>query len=247
MNETWNGFSLKRFVFEEHNAIVVLPEEGTANGWLAVKTEYWGAFPEAAEIGLLKRGFHLCFIENDNRFALDSEMDRKARFVRHVQAEYRLKPKCVPLGMSCGGLIAVKFAARYPELIQCMYLDAPVVNYMSWPCGFGKGHGRAESTEILSALGFSTVSELLGYREMPLDKLPVLVENRIPVVLVSGDSDASVPFCENGFYIQKAYKDADAPIEVYIKPGGGHHPHGLPDPEPVLAFILKYCEETGEM
>lgn len=242
MNETWNGFSLKRSVFEGHDAIVVLPEEGTANGLLAVKTEYWGAFPEAAEIGLLKCGFHLCFIKNDNRFALDPEMDRKARFIRHVQTEYGLRPKCVLVGMSCGGLIAVKFAARYPELISCMYLDAPVVNYMSWPCGFGKGNSRAESSEILSALGFETVSQLLGYREMPLDKLPVLVENRIPIVMVSGDSDTAVPFCENGCYIEKAYKDAGLPIEVYIKPGGDHHPHGLPSSGPVLDFILKHCE-----
>lgn len=243
MSETWNGFECKRFVFEEHNAIVVLPGEGTANGYLAVKTEYWDAFPEAAEIGLLKNGFHLCFIENDNRFATAPELDRKARFVRYVQTEYHLKSQCVPVGMSCGGLIAIKFAARYPELIRCMYLDAPVVNYMSWPCGFGKSHARPENTEIFSALGFSDVSQLLGYREMPLDKLPDLVQNRIPVVLVSGDADVSVPFDENGYYIQKAYKDAGVPIEVYSKPGGGHHPHGLPDPEPVIAFILKYCEE----
>ena len=27
-----------------------MDQEGTANGYLAVKTEYWGAFPEAIEL-----------------------------------------------------------------------------------------------------------------------------------------------------------------------------------------------------
>jgi len=242
MIETWNGFECKRFVFEEHDAIVVIPKEDTLNGYLAVKTEYWDAFPEAAEIDLLKNGFYLCFIKNDTRFGTNSDLDRKARFVRYVQAEYHLKPKCVPVGMSCGGLIAIKFAARYPELIKCMYLDAPVVNYLSWPCGFGESKSQMGTQEIFDALNFSSVSELLACREMPLDKLPILIANRIPVVLVSGDRDQSVPFCENGFWVQKAYKDTGTTIEVYIKPGGGHHPHGLPDPEPVISFILKCCE-----
>lgn len=243
MEQKWMGYQCKQLLFEEHEAIIVYPQEGTANGYLAVKIEYWGAFPEAIEFPLLENGFHLCYIKNDNRWGIHADLDRKARFIRYVQEECGLSSKCVPVGMSCGGLIAIKFAARYPELIRCMYLDAPVVNYMSWPCGFGKSHARPENTEIFSALGFSEVSQLLGYREMPLDKLPDLVQNRIPVVLVSGDADVSVPFDENGYYIQKAYKDAGVPIEVYSKPGGGHHPHGLPDPEPVIAFILKYCEE----
>lgn len=245
MSDKWNGFECKRFVFEEHDAIVVMPEEDTANGYLAVKTEYWDAFPEAAEIDLLKNGFHLCFIKNDNRWGTNPDLDRKARFVRHIQDKYHLKSKCVPVGMSCGGLMAIKFSARYPELIQCLYLDAPVVNYMSCPCGFGVGNPLAEDpySEILGALKLSGVSELLAYREMPLDKLPILVAHQIPVVLVSGDSDHVVPFCENGIWIQKAYKDAGVEIEVYIKPGGDHHPHGLPDPAPVISFIMKHCNE----
>ncbi len=244
MSEKWNGFEYNCLVFEEHNAIVVLPEEGTANGYLAIKTEYWDAFPEAAEIDLVRNGFHLCYIKNDNRWGTDSDIDRKARFIRHVQAEYHLKSKCVPVGMSCGGLIAIKLSARYPELIKCLYLDAPVVNYMSCPCGFGVGNSLAAGpfAEILGALKLSSVSELLAYREMPLDKLPVLVANKIPVVMVSGDSDQTVPFCENGIWVQKAYKDAGVEIEVYIKPGADHHPHGLPDPAPVISFILRHCD-----
>lgn len=154
-----------------------------------------------------------------------------------------MKPQCVPVGMSCGGLIAIKLAARYPELVKCLYLDAPVVNYMSCPCGFGVGTALSGNyTEILNALGLKSISQLLAYRDMPLDRLPVLVENKIPAVIVSGDSDRTVPYCENGVFVEQAYKEAGVEIEVYIKPGGDHHPHGLSDPTVVLDFILRHCD-----
>lgn len=236
--EQWNGFRLQRGEFEGHETLVVLPD--TPNGGLAVKTEYWNAFPNT-EIELVKQGFHLCYIKNDNRWGTDPDLDRKARFVRQVQTQFGLKNKCVPIGMSCGGLFAIKFAAKYPELTACLYLDAPVVNYMSCPCGFGVGQPlSASNDEILRALNLPDISRLLAYREMPLDKLPILVRHKIPVVLVAGDSDQIVPYCENGVFLQEAYTQAGIDLEVYLKPGCDHHPHGLEDPAPVVSFILRY-------
>ena len=240
MENTWHGYRAAEFTFEAHPARIVFPEK--PNGYLAVKTEYWDAFPEAIELPLLEAGFHLCYIQNDNRWGTNADLDRKARFLRHVQAQYGLKPRCVGVGMSCGGLIAIKFAARYPELVQCLYLDAPVVNYMSCPCGFGVGNPLAEdNSEILNALGLSSMAQLLAYRDMPLDKLPQLVSARIPAVMVAGDSDTVVPYCENGAFFEQAYRDAGIPLEVHIKPGCDHHPHGLSDPEDALQFIVQHC------
>lgn len=240
--EEWMGYSCRKFAFEEHEAIVVFPKSENRNGYLAVKTEYWNAFPEAVEIPLLEKGFHLCYIRNDNRWGTDPDLDRKARFIRYVQDKYNLKPQCVPVGMSCGGLIAIKLAAKYPELVKCLYLDAPVVNYMSCPCGFGKGRALSSNlSEIMDALKLESIGELLAYRDMPLDHLHTLVENRIPVVMVAGDSDNVVPFDENGIFFQQAYEVAGVELEMYMKPGCDHHPHGLEDPKTVVEFILRHC------
>ena len=139
-------------------------------------------------------------------------------------------------------MIAVKLAARYPEFISCLYLDAPVINYMSWPCGFGQSEYKPEDhSEIINALGVKDFSEILANRDMPLDRIPTLAKHNIPVIMVTGDSDRVVPYCENGRFLEKAYKDAGAEIEVYVKPGGDHHPHGLADPGVVLDFILRHC------
>ena len=240
MNDQWKGYPCRYFIFEDHEATVVFPEK--PNGFLALKTEYQNAFVNAIEIPLLEQGFHLCFLKNDNRWGADEDLVRKARFVRHLQKEYGLKDTCVPIGMSCGGLIAIKFAAKYPELIQCLYLDAPVLNYMSCPAGFGIGQTLENfPDEIFKALNLSSISEMICYRDMPMDKLPILVAHRIPAVLVAGDSDQVVPYCENGILLERAYQQAGVPLEVYIKPGCDHHPHGLDDPIPALKFILQHC------
>lgn len=238
---TWNGFDCLEFTFEDKNAFLVFPREGTANGYLAMKMVYWGAFPQT-EIALLEQGFHLCYVDHNNRWGTDPDLDIKARFFRFLREKYGLKEQFVPVGMSCGGMFAIKFSAKYPELVRCIYLDAPVVNFMSCPCGFGVGKPLAENNdEILQALGLDSISQLLAYREMPLDKLPQLVQHRIPLILVAGDSDQVVPYCENGVFVEQAYRQAGIELEVHIKPGCDHHPHGLEDITPVVDFILKHC------
>ena len=241
MSELWYGFEMEKMTFEDHDALVVFPKEPDAKKRLAIKTEYWNAFPEAAEIDLVKKGFHLCYIQNDNRWGTMEDLDRKARFIRFVQEKYGLCDTCVPVGMSCGGLFAIKLASYYPELISCMYLDAPVVNYYSCPCSFGAAvpfyHGIVE---LQNALKFKSFYELFSYRDMPMHRLPVLVEHRIPAVVVTGDADTVVPYTENGIMLEQDYRAAGIDLEVFVKPGGDHHPHGLPDNTPVLNFILAH-------
>lgn len=239
MIENWHGFIMERFAFEGQEAVVVFPKEGTSVQRLALKTEYWDAFPET-ETALVEKGFHLCYLENKNRWGIAEDLDRKARFVQFVTEKYGLYQKIVPIGMSCGGLIAIKFAVKYPNLVSCMYLDAPVLNYMSCPCGFGigtpLGDGRGVD-EILNALHL-TLSELICYREMPMDQLPLLVKHKIPVVMVTGDADTVVPYEENGILLQRAYESAGVTLQVFVKIGCDHHPHGLEDYRSVVDFIF---------
>ena len=233
----WNGFKCEEFEFEGHYAIVVMPEKQVISPRLLIKTEYFNAFPDT-EIALLDRGFYLGYIKNNNRWGTADDLNRKARFIKYCTEKYSLAPKCVPIGMSCGGIFAVKLAAMHPELVSCIYIDAPVVNYMSCPCGFGNGNSLSENPdEILGALSLNGIAELLAYREMPLDYLAKLVGNKIPTVLVAGDSDTVVPYRENGEFVRRAYKGSGVDYEEHIKPGCDHHPHGLGDCSPVVEFI----------
>ena len=236
--EYFKEYKSVEFKFEDTDAYIVFPN-GERNGRWSLKTEYPEAFPDT-ERELLTRGYCVAFLETENRWGRDMDLARKSRFVKFLSKEYGLESKCVPIGMSCGGLIAIKFAAKYPDCVACIYIDAPVVNYMSCPCGFGVGEaldGGKGIAEILSALNLDSLSELFCYTDMPKDNLPLLIKNRIPAVMVAGDSDRIVPYCENGLAVQRAYEKTDIPFEVYIKPGCDHHPHGLDDVTPIADFI----------
>ena len=237
--ENWNGFELERFVYEDAECLIVYPKAALPGNPYAMKTEYWDAFP-AVEIALLEKGFHLVYRKNFNRLATPEDCHARARLMDYLTETYRLSPKCVPVGYSCGGAHALNFAKYYPEKVACLYIDAPVVNFMSWPCHFGQENPKPGLGEILPALGLKNLAELMAYRKMPLDKIPSLIEKKIPLVMASGDSDTTVPYDENGLFVERAYKEAALPIEVYIKPGGNHHPHGIPDPTPIVDFILRY-------
>ena len=238
----WHGFKAIGFEFEGKWSIIVFPKTPEPGRRFVLKTEYWDAFPET-EIELLGRGFHIAFVSNDNRWAGDADVDRKYRFVKFISEKYSLSQKCALEGMSCGGMYAVKFAYRYPEVVSCLYLDAPVINFMSCPAGFGKGIPLHEDwfNEISKALNFSTVSDLLNYRGSPIYIIDEFAKRHIPAVFVAGDSDRFVPFNENGELLADLYKENGTPCEVYIKKGADHHPHGLEDPTPVVDFICRYA------
>ena len=237
----WNGYKRVDFEFDGRACRVIFPKEEKKNGKWLIKTEYADAFP-AFEIAMLERGYHLTFISNITRWMVPSDIDAKAKFAKLLAEKYGLASKCVPVGMSCGGLQAVYFAAKYPEMIAALYLDAPVMNLLSCPCHiFSKPiESTASMTEeFVNATGIS-LTELINYRNHPIDVAPALAENKLPLILVSGDSDTVVPYNENGEHLAALYEKAGAPIEVYIKPGCNHHPHGLPDNTPIINFVEKW-------
>ncbi|MBR3761877.1 MAG: alpha/beta hydrolase [Lachnospiraceae bacterium] len=232
------GFQKKEFIFDGQNALVVLPKK--SNGRLVLKTEYFGAFPEV-EVQLVKNGFTLAHVRNTNRWGTEDNVDRQAAFIKRLAEEYHLNPKAVLVGMSCGGMQAVYLAAKYPECVSVMYLDAPVMNFCSCPGNMGIATKERCWEEFYNARRMSR-SELLIYREHPMDKLPQLKEHNIPVILVYGDSDENVPYIENGIMLERFYRENNLCIKEIGKEGCGHHPHGLEDPKPIVDFIMEHTK-----
>lgn len=219
----------------DREVIICHPEK--PNGKWALKTEYFDCFSDVQNI-LLNMGYYIVHIKNKTRWHHSSDTDARAELAKYMNKRFNVSKKCVIIGMSCGGMQGIYFASKYPELVSCMYLDAPVVNFLSCPAGLGKGAADLFE-EFYSHTGMNLI-DLLGYRNHPLDHLYKLVKNNIPIILVSGDSDTVVPYDENGKYINDIYIENNGVIKTIIKEGGAHHPHSLLDNSPIIDFILKY-------
>jgi len=239
----WHGFRQESFQFEGRKAILVFPETAEPGKNWTLKMEYWDAFPET-EVELLHRGYHVAWLENTSRFAPKVDSDAKARFVAYLHETYGLRKKCVPVGMSLGGSCAINFAGEYPELVACMFLDAPVTNYHDIP---GKiGNEECEKLwieEFLPIYPDVKKWQMFRFADHPINKMDVLLEHRIPVLMVYGDRDEEVVYEEHGALLAEAYEDAPELLTVMVRQGEGHHPHGFPqNPSIVADFITAHAD-----
>lgn len=233
----WHGFKRLEFCFEGRNAILVCPEEPIeAKKWL-YKTEYFEAFP-TFEIEMLKRGYYVAHMANKSRLCPEEDTDMRSEFCEFLKRKFGLNEKCLPIGMSCGGMQAVYFAAKYPKLVAALYIDAPVLNLLSWPLGMGKSK-NASPNEFERDIGI-TISQMLNYRKHPIDYKDVLLKSGIPIFMVCGDSDITVPYDENGKILSDYFRENNGNLTEIVKVGCDHHPHGLEDYTPLFEFVEKY-------
>jgi pimeloyl-ACP methyl ester carboxylesterase len=232
----WHGYDRLDFVVAGQPAILILPKEPAAGKPWVWRAEWFGdRHGPQVSLELLKRGWHLAYINASDRYGSPAAIAIFDAFYRKLTTEAGLAPKAVIEGFSRGGLYAFNFAASYPERVAALYLDAPALDLRSWP-----GYKKSRWAEVAANYGL-TVEELETAKVSPLDRIAPVVEARIPIIGVSGDADPVVPLAENLAVLEKRYRAAGGLIEVIVKPGAGHSPHSLADPTPVVEFILRHA------
>ena len=91
-------------------------------------------------------------------------------YYAHLTATCGLSPQCVLEGFSRGAL-ALNWAVRNPQSVACLYLDAPVCDFKSWPGGKGRAAGSAEDWRRLKEIYGLTEEQALAYPLNPVDAL----------------------------------------------------------------------------
>jgi pimeloyl-ACP methyl ester carboxylesterase len=234
---SYYGYACSQFRFEGREARIVRPKR-TANGrpWIW-RARFWGHEPQT-EIALLERGFHVAYCDVAELFGNDEALGIWDRFFLML-TRGGLSGKVVLEGLSRGGMYIYRWAVRNPSRVACVYADAPVLDMKSWPGGKGKGGGNpVEWERFKSDFGLVSEGEALAFRGNPIDMAAEIAHGGYPMLHICGTADPVVPIEENTDPFEKKILSSGGRITVIRKPGIGHHPHSLPNPQPIVDFIL---------
>lgn len=239
-NQTeWNGYKMLDSTLNGVNFKVVFPKTPNKNRDWIWRARFWGHEPQT-DLALLKQGFHLAYIEVGGLFGNEKSIRIGNGFYEFITKKYHLNSKVVLEGMSRGGLFIFNWGNRNATKVACIYGDAPVCDFKSWPAGKGSGEGSAKAWEsCLSEYGFSE-EVALQYNGNPINRMEYIASLKVPILCVVGDIDDVVPISENTLLLQKRLISMGWDLAIIHKPHVGHHPHSLKDPKPIVDFILKH-------
>ncbi len=231
---SYNGYRRIDFTLDNYVGSVIVPIKKAINNPWIWRAEFLGDF-EKADMELVKRGWHLAYYKISDMYGCPEAIELMKRFHDYIVKEFKLHNEASIFGFSRGGLYAVNYAVKYPNKVSSLYLDAPVIDLQSWP----KSKSSIKNwKDCLACYGFNEV-EAKDYSLTQLDRARILAENKIPVLVVVGDSDPTVPYEENAKPFIKEYLKTHNDIQVIIKKGCTHHPHSLEDITLIVEFITK--------
>ena len=238
--EDWHGGRRIEFDFEGYNAWLVCPPAGTAvaKGRPWTWTMQWRtAFVDRTGASeMLRRGWHHAAIDTFKHRMDAKGLEVNRAFQRYLVEELGLKPKASLIGMSWGGFFSVRYAATYPECVDRVYLDAPLLTFHKFLSGF-------DPTEYAKRIGGDGADWIKGPLDgkswaddprMPVNMVGPIAKAKIPVLILYGGQDQNVLPPANAELFITRMRAADGVLRVGIndaegrgRAAYGHHPHGL--------------------
>ena len=237
----WHGFKRHDFEFKGRKGIIVQPQQAADQKPWIWRARFFGHEPQL-DLALLNRGFHLAYIDTVDLFGSPSAVGIWNSYYHFLVGEKGLHAKPILEGMSRGGLMIYNWAVQNPTRVSGIYADAPVLDFRSWPGGGRRfSHpGQQEAwTKLLNAYGFESDQQALEYRGNPVDQIRPLIDQEVPLFHVCGEADQVVAYSDNTGRFKHRYQQLGGRwFQEIVKPQGGHHPHSLPDPGPLVEFVL---------
>ncbi len=235
---SFHGF--RRFDFrlprQDVACIVVAPHQAAAGHPWIWRARFFGHQPEL-DLSLLDRGFHVAYCDVAHLYGAPEALRRWDAFYRLATRKLGLARKPVLEGMSRGGLPIFLWGERHPNRVAAIYGDNPVCDFRSWPGGRHGQRSDGDWQRCLAAYGLTEAAAADFPQPLDPDRLQPLAAAHVPVALVLGLADTVVPPAENGDLLAARYRQLGAPLQVWHKPGNGHHPHGLHPPDPLRRFL----------
>ena len=218
--DNWYGYRRTKFDFAGHVAWVVEPSVKPQAGLPWTWTMQWAEayVDRTGVLDLLRRGWHHVTIDLFDTRMDETGLKAAADFQRFLVDALGFAPKAKLVGMSWGGFFSTRYAATYPQNVEKIYLDAPLLNL----AGFG-----AMSIGPWANLG---VADWNADARMPINMAESIAKAGIPVLLLYGTHDQTVKPALNCELFLERFKAAGGKLTLDRRDAFGHHPHGT-DPD----------------
>lgn len=233
----FNGYQYADFTLDGRSCKVVKPKwSAKGHPWIW-RAQFWAHEPQT-DVALLERGFHLVYCDVAELFGNDESLKIWGDFYS-ILHKAGLSKKAVMEGMSRGAVYVLNWAAENPGKVNAVYIDNPVLDMKSWPCGLGKRTLSPEEFGMFKKdYNITSDDQLQSFKNSPIDKVKQIVKGHYPILILCADADEAVLPNENTLPFEQKVKALNGSITVIHKPGFGHHPHSFPNPEPIVGFIL---------
>ena len=235
---SFHGYQCADFVFNGRKCKVVKPNKPASHRNWIWRARFWGHEPQT-DLALLEKGFHVVYCDVVELFG-NTEAIRLWNEYYALLTKAGLATKAVLEGMSRGGVYIYNWAAANPTKVACIYADNPVLDLTSWPgIQYKSNNERKKEWETFKqAYRLGSDEEALQFKGSPIYKVKEIVAGGYPMLHVCGDADEVVLMSENTLPFADKVKALGGRITIIHKPGFKHHPHSLPDPKPIVDFIL---------
>ncbi|TCC89075.1 alpha/beta hydrolase [Pedobacter frigiditerrae] len=238
----WHHFDKTEFKFNGLSAWVIAPKKAIAGNpwvWKAYFPD-WHTQPDSI---LLERGFHVAYLQTNDLFGHAKALDSWDQFYEYLIAKKAFAQKVALEGISRGGLYVYGWSKRNPTKVSCIYAEAPVCDFNSWPGGKGTSKGSVADWKKLLTVYNLTEEEASQYKDQPKDNLDQLAALKVPILHVIGLDDRIVPIVENTMllvqnYILKGGPATVIPMTKGIQSLEGHH-FPIENPAAIADFIYR--------
>lgn len=248
---TWKSFERISFKLEGKEAHLTRPKKPLyGNPWLW-RARFPGYHAEIDSV-LLTKGFHIAYINTDNQFGSPKAVKTWDKFYNYLTTTYKLQAKVALHGHSRGGLFIYNWAKKNAEKVACIYGDAVVCDFKSWPGGFGASKGsEKEWGKLKTEYGFENDAEAKAYKDNPIDNLEALVKAKVPILHTVSLKDEVVPPNDNSLllvnnYIHLGGTATVSPCSSGIQKSKGHH-YDIDDTAMVVDFIMRHSIKNGPL
>lgn len=233
--------TIEKLTIDGKSVTVKVPATAAAGKpWLWVGE--FGGHLKSLEDGLVARGWHVVYVSVSNQFGSPRAMATWEKVYDELHGKRGLAAKPALLGISRGGLYVNAWTRLYPDRVSVLYLDNGVCDIRSWPGGFAlsrQGKASANDWALYKAeFGYASDVEAQEKSLRPTDGLIPAIKAGVYLVSCHGTADKVVPYEDNAAPVVKLWQEHQGRLKIFAKEGGDHHPHGLPDPKPLIELLI---------